>query len=290
MISRRTAVTVIRRPLLWLLCAAGLMSSACHHSATADISTLASNSDRLLFEAAEKDCAKHRWESCRKYLTRIKESFPQSQHQAATRIMLADAYFDEGGTANYVLAAAEYRDFTSLYPSHAKAAYAQFRLGESFFKQHSGAGRDPVNTEKALAEYQRLLDGYPSSDLADQARKRVDECRDLLARSDFLVGYFYQRGRRAYHSAILRYEDILKEYPDYKRTDEVLYRLSECLVLSGRFAEALPRIARLVDSFPKSDYLADAQQLRERATAGVQPNASATPGVSPTPTPTPAGS
>jgi outer membrane protein assembly factor BamD len=287
MISRPSPARVVSMLSLWLFCAAALMSVGCRHSGTADISTLASNSDRLLFEAAEKDFAKHRWESCRQYLTRIKESFPQSQLQAPTRLMLADAYFSEGDAANYILAAAEYRDFTSLYPSHAKAAYAQFRLAESFYKQRSGAGRDQSNTAKALAEYRRLLDGYPSSELADQARQRIQECRDLLARSDFMVGFFYQRGRRAYHSAILRYEDVLKQYPDYGKTDEVLYRMSECLVLSGRFAEALPQISRLIDSFPKSSYLSDAKRLQATATAGMRPS-SVAPDAAASPKPTPA--
>jgi hypothetical protein len=49
-----------------------------------------------------------------------------------------------------------------------------------------------------------------------------------------MAGYFYQKTRRAYRSAILRYESVLKDYPDYGHMDEVLFRLGECLALAGR--------------------------------------------------------
>jgi outer membrane protein assembly factor BamD len=287
MISRPRITRLVS--LVWLcLYSLGFVTAvACRHSGTADISALASNSDRLLFEAAEKEFAKHRWATCRQYLTRIKDGFAQSPLQPATRLMLADAYFDEGGTANYILAAAEYRDFISLYPSHARAAYAQLRLGESYYKQRSGVGRDQSSTVKAVAEYQRVLDGYPSSEFVDQARQRIEACRDLLARSDFLVGFFYQRGRKAYHSAVLRYEEILKEYPEYRRTDEVLFRLGECLVLSGRFAEALPQISRLIETFPTSEHIPEAKRLQDTASAAMRLKASTTPTPLGTPEPTP---
>ena len=55
-----------------------------------------------------------------------------------------------------------------------------------------------------------------------------------------MVAYFYQKSRSAYRAAIPRYEDILKNYPDFERTDETLLRLGQCLALSGRTAEAAP--------------------------------------------------
>jgi cellulose synthase operon protein C len=57
---------------------------------------------------------------------------------------------------------------------------------------------------------------------------------------------------------------VLSDYPDYDRLDEVLWRLSECLVFSARKAEALPQLDRLLAEYPQSGYASDARQLVDR--------------------------
>jgi outer membrane protein assembly factor BamD len=76
-----------------------------------------------------------------------------------------------------------------------------------------------------------------------------------------VVAYFYQKSRRAYRAAIPRYENILKNYPDFDQTDETLLRLGQCLALSGRTAEAAPVLARLLDEYPDSPFVKDARLL-----------------------------
>ena len=116
-----------------------------------------------------------------------------------------------------------------------------------------------------------------------------------------MAGFFYQRTRQSCHAAIARYQAILTEYPDYDQLDEVLYRLGECLGLSGRPAEALPHLNRLIEEFPKSERVEDAQQLiadlsrlsPTQPPPSPSPSPAASPSPSPaapvpTPTPTPA--
>jgi outer membrane protein assembly factor BamD len=226
-----------------------------------DVEALSSASDQIVWEAGEEAVAKKDWDSARQYFRRLIDAFPQSEHQPDARIALADTYFEQGGTANYVLAVSSYREFLTLYPQHAKSDYAQFRAGESYFKQKNSPDRDQTATQQALEEYQRLLDVYPQSSLVEQAREKIHACRQELARSHFMVGYFYQRTRQAWRSAIGRYEIILSEYPDYEKIDEVLYRLSECLANAGRYAEARPHLARLQSDFPNSPFAEDAKKL-----------------------------
>lgn len=248
----------LTRPLLLL---AAALAVGCAHGGEPDIATLASNSDQVIWEAGQKAVEKHNWESARQHFKRIIEGFPQSELGPAVRLALADSYAKEGGTANYVLAASEYRQFLTLYPSHPRSDYAQFQVGECFFKQRNGPDRDQTQTGKALDEYQRLLELYPSSSYVESARERIVACRQSLARSEFLVGYFYQRTRQAHRAAIGRYEHVLSEYPDYRQLDEVLYRLAECLCLTGRPAEARPQLARLLDSYPQSAFADEARKM-----------------------------
>ena len=227
-----------------------------------DMAALSSPSDQVVWEAGRKALAKKEWSGARQYFKRIVDAFPQSEHQADARLATADSHFEEGGTANYVLAASSYHEFLTLYPQHPRSDYAQFRAAESYFKQRNSPDRDQTQTDKALDEYEKLLDIYPESKYVEQARSRIHECRQTLARSNYLVAYFYQRGRQAWRSAIGRYDIILKDYPDYDHLDEVLFRDAECLAAAGRYAEALPQIGRLERDYPKSSFLSEAQKLR----------------------------
>jgi len=226
-----------------------------------DLEKLSSASDEIIWEAGQKALEKKNWDSARQYFRRIVDAFPQSNHQPDARIALADSYFAEGGTANYVLAVSSYREFLTLYPQHPKSDYAQFRAAESYFKQKNSPDRDQTATLQALEEYQRLLDVYPESAHVEAARERIQACRQALARANFQVGYFYQKTRQAWRAAIGRYEVILSEYPDFDRADEVLYRLAECLGNAGRYAEARPHLARLQAEFPESPFLEPARKL-----------------------------
>jgi outer membrane protein assembly factor BamD len=263
--------------LLGLLGLTGLAAGACRHGSAVDIATLAAGNDRTLWESGNKALKKQQYTSARQYYSRLIEGFPTSSFQPLARLARADSYFQERGTENYILAANEYREFLSVYPSHPKADYAQFQVVQCFFKQKLGPDRDQTNTIKALEEGERFLTMFASSPYADQVRDVTKRCRWSLARSEQLVGQFYQR-RGSCRAAIQRFEALLKDYSDYTGTDEVLLRFAQCLTKVGRGAEAVPLLSRLVENYPKSPFRLPAERLLRLAQA------------SPVPTPSPAPS
>jgi outer membrane protein assembly factor BamD len=230
-------------------------------SSDLDLEKLSSPSDEVVWAAAQEAVENRDWASARQYLRRIIDAFPQSQYQARSRIGLADTYKEQGGAGNYILAVSAYREFLTLYPSAPEAAYAQYQSAEAYFKQINSPDRDQTATVQALDEFQRLLDVYPNSEYVEVARERIQECRQTLARSAFDVGYFYQRSRKAWRAAIGRYEQVLRDYPDYEKLDDVLFRLGEALAASLRFKEALPVLSRLKEEYPESRWISKADEI-----------------------------
>lgn len=255
------------------LCCAAALAVALAACATGqpDIATLTSNSDQAIWDAGQKALQRKDWISARQHFRRIIDGFPQSQHSASARLAVGETYVKEGGSTNDLLAVGAYREFLTLYPSHPKSDYAQFQVAEAYFRRRNGPDRDQTDTREAVAEFQRLLDLYPESPYAEQARARITEARQSLARAEFLAGYFYQRTRELCRASIARYEVVLKEYPDYRALDEVLFRLAECLQASGRGAEALPHLGRLLEEYPKSSWAEPAKQLMAAASAAPPP-------------------
>jgi len=251
------------------LCCAAALAAALSACATGqpDIATLTSNSDQAIWDAGQKALQRKDWISARQHFRRIIDGFPQSQHAAEARLAVGETYVKEGGSTNDLLAVGAYREFLTLYPSHSKSDSAQFQVAEAYFRRRNGPDRDQTDTREAATEFQRLLDLYPESSNAEQARARITEARQSLARAEFLAGYFYQRTRELCRASIARYEVVLKEYPDYRALDEVLFRLAECLQASGRGTEALPHLGRLLEEYPKSSWAEPAKQLMTAAAA-----------------------
>jgi outer membrane protein assembly factor BamD len=271
----------------WTVIGLAVVAGACAHGGEPDIATLASNSDQVIWEAGQKAFERKQWDNARQHFRRIVDGFPNSEYGPVARLGLADSYFREGGTGNLVLAAGSYREFLTFYPSHARSDYAQFQVGESFFKQRNGPDRDQTATVQALDEYQKVVQYYPTSPLVAQAQERISELRQNLARAEFLAGYFYQRTREAPRAAIARYEGILRDYPDYKQLDEVLFRMSQALATAGRSGEALPHLDRMIREYPSSAFANEARALLQQLQSAPAPAAQAPAGPSPAPSPAP---
>lgn len=287
---------MVRRLALVLSMTLGAMGCA---SGTPDLATLTSNSDQVIWEAGQAAFKKKQWEAARQHFRRIVDGFPQSEYAPAARLAVGETYIREGGISNDLLAIGAYREFLTLYPSHPESDSAQFQVAEAYFRQRNGPDRDQTKTHEALTEYERLLELYPDTKHVEEARKRIQECRQMLARAEFLAGYFYQRTRQSCRAAIPRFEGILKDYPDYQSLDEVMFRLGACLMESGRGPEARPVLARLVEDYPKSSFVEEARRLLATpdppkvpqappTTASPSPAPSPIPGApSPTPSPSP---
>jgi outer membrane protein assembly factor BamD len=230
-------------------------------SGSVDLEKLSSPSDEVVWTAAQEALEKKDYQNARQYLRRIIDAFPQSRYQADSRIALADSYLAQGGPGNSIMAVSAYREFLTLYPSAPQAAYAQFQAAEAYFKERNKPDRDQTSTLQALDEYQRLLDVYPDSQYVEQARERIQECRQTLAEASFNVGYFYQKTRKAWRAAIGRYQSVLRKYPDYAHLDEVIFRLGEAYAATAQYNEARPTFARLQEEYPESRWISKAQEI-----------------------------
>ena len=216
--------------------------------------------DRLLFERGATALEERNWRRAREYFVQIRDNYPQSQYRAEARLSIGDTYEGEGTLEAYVQALDEYQDFLSLYPTHHRAAYAQYKLGLVHFHQMRRAERDQTETTSAVQEFETFITLYPEHELMPQVRQRLRDARDRLSEHDFVVGHFYYRIKN-HLGAISRFRQILNDDPAYTRRDEVYFYLGESLARSNQMVEAIPYFARLVDEFEASEY---AEQARMR--------------------------
>lgn len=224
------------------------------------------NPDRFLFDRGMAELKDEHWIRAREYFRQVVDNYPGSPLRPEAKLAIGDAYFGEGTAESYVLAANEYQEFLTFYPTHPRADYAQFRLALTHYEQMRAPERDQTETKAALQEFQVFFQRYPDSPLMPEARKRWREARDRLSEASLRVGIHYYRIRWC-PGAVSRFREILKEDPEFTKRDSVYFYLAECLAGSdtpaGR-AEAIPYYERIVQEFTRSEHLDDARRRLEK--------------------------
>jgi len=227
--------------------------------------------DRLLFERGSEAIDERDWARAREYFLQIRDNYPQSEYRAEARLQIGDTYEGEGSTESYVRALEEFQDFLSLYPTHPRAAYAQYKLGMVHFHQIRIAERDQTETLSAIAEFEAFLARFPSDhELVPQVRGGLRAARDRLGTHDFQIGVYYYSNAN-YAGAIARFRQLLEEDPGFIGLDGVYFYLASSLVDTTQVSEAIPYFARVLDEFPESEF-AEVSALRlTELEAGIQP-------------------
>ena len=218
-----------------------------------------SEPDRFLFDRGNEALKEEKWMNARTYFQQVVDNYPQSAVRPDAKLGMGDAYLGEGGTESLVLAANEFREFLSFYPTHPRADYAQYKLAMSHFEQMRAPERDQTETRASLREFDVFFQRYPNSPLMPEVKKNWRAARDRLSEASYRVGLLYYRSRW-YPGAIDRFREVLQEDPGYTGRDAVYFYLAESLARTQRTAEAIPYFQRLLDEFTTSEYLDAARQ------------------------------
>ena len=252
-----------------VLVAATALVGACAEKTPAMLPGTA-DADKFLFDRGTAAAKDEKWLDAREYFRNIVDNYPQSPYRPDAKLALGDTYIDDGGTENLLLAANEFREFLTFYPTHPRADYAQLQLARSYTSQMLAPERDQQATKDAIKEIEIFLQRFPNSKLMPEARKMEREARDRLSEANYRVGFFYYR-IKWYTGAVDRFKEVIKVDPQYTHRDALYFYLAESLYLQAKqsiepkeseakLAEALPYYERLVKEFEQSEHLPAAQK------------------------------
>jgi outer membrane protein assembly factor BamD len=215
--------------------------------------------DQFLFTQGEAALKDRKWIQAREYYRQIVDNYPQSEYRPDAKLAVGDSYIGEDTTESLLLAANEFREFLTFYPTHPRADYAQYRLGVSHAEQMLRPERDQSATRETIKELEVFVQRYPNSSIMPDARKLLREAKDRLSEANYRVGFYYYRVKW-YPGAIDRFREVLQNDPEYTNLDAVYFHLAESLVLTEKKAEALPYYERLLREFERSEYLDRSQK------------------------------
>ena len=195
----------------------------------------------------------------------IDQEHPYSEYARRSMIMTAYLSFRRGEYPETINAA---RRYVTLFPASDDAAYAQYMIGESYFRQIPDVTRDQKSTAQAIKAMNQVVVNYPESEYAIDARKKIQIAQDQIAGKEVQIGRYYQE-RREFLASINRFRVVVEKYQSTRHVEEALHRLTECYLALGIVQEAQTSAAVLGHNFPDSTWYQDSYNLLTKG--GVEP-------------------
>jgi outer membrane protein assembly factor BamD len=237
-----------------------------HKKKKVDKSTSADNNvqpDKVLYDRAADDIKHGKHEVGRLNLQTLINTYPDSEYLAKAKLLIADSYYKEGGTANMTQAISAYKDFGVFFPFLPEAAYAQLQVAMGHFRQMEKPDRDRTEAKEAESEFQTFLQKYPKDPLADKAMQHLREVQEVIAEGDYRVAYYYYaKGDK--RAAAARLIGVTNRYPLYSRSDHALWMLGDIFDKAEKKEVAANYYARIVKNYPLSS---EAPQAKARLVA-----------------------
>lgn len=205
-----------------------------------------------LYKSAKEALDTGYYENAIKDYEKLQANYPFGVYAQQAQLDIAYAYY-KNNEADSAIAAAE--QFIKTYPRHEHVDYAYYLRGLANFAQtsdyfdrplnHDPARRDPRSARESFQFFSELLERFPQSPYADDARQRMIFLKNYLARHELYVADYYMR-RKAYVAAANRAQYILE---NYQRTPAI--------------PQALAILERAYAALGLKDLAADAHRVRE---------------------------
>ncbi len=147
---------------------------------------------------------------------------------------LAESYFKN---KEYILAIAEYERLTRKMKYSSYVEKCRWRICQAYVAESPNYYHDQSNTDKALQKLQEFIEEYPDSEYRSEANNTVKELRNKLAEKILESALLYIK-LHAYDSAIVAYEDLLRQYYDTDLADDAHAGIIQSYSLMKKVDEA----------------------------------------------------
>ena len=176
--------------------------------------------------------------------------FPQSEWAPKSALMAAYSYYayDYYGDSIY-----ELEQFIKKYPKDERISYANFLLAMCYYQSIVDETKDLEPLLKARDKFIYVVENYPNTDFAMDAKFKLDLIREILASKEMYLGSYYIQ-KRKWIAAINRFKIVINDYDTTIYVEEALHRLVELHYKIGLENEAKKYANLLGYNYLSSDW------------------------------------
>ncbi|QJR82126.1 outer membrane protein assembly factor BamD [Alteromonas pelagimontana] len=181
-----------------------------------------------LYDNAKKSMDNGNFSAAANTLSALDSRYPFGPLSNQVQLDLIYSYY-KSGKIDETLATID--RFIRLNPNHSDVDYAVYMRGLTNMESDTNlfqelmninrADRDPAKSREAFEDFRKLIEQYPNSKYAADARKRMVYIKNRLAQYEIAIARFYMR-RQAYVAAANRGRYVIEHYPNSDQIQQAL--------------------------------------------------------------------
>lgn len=228
----------------------------------------ADSGEQQMYDTAQRYLRSSNYSLAVRALQMLESRYPFGRYAEQAQLELIYAHYN----AYEREAAVEAADrFIRLHPQHPSVDYAYYMKGLAAYSAGSDlfarflptdeSSRDMSHAREAFAEFSQLVNRFPDSPYAEDARARMVHLRNLLARHEVLVANYYFR-RGAYLAATNRGRYVVENFQRTPAVPDALAIMAQGYILLGMKDLAQGTIDVLAMNYPSYPALDASGQFR----------------------------
>lgn len=211
----------------------------------------AESSEKEIYDAAQRFLDSGNYDLAVKNLQLLESRFPFGPYAEQAQLEIIYAHYRARETEAAIAAADR---FIRLHPQHPNVDYAYYMRGLANYTEGEGllerfiptdmTQRDPGSAIQAFDDFRQLLQRFPNSNYAPDAKARMIFLRNRLARYEINVANYYFK-RKAYLAAANRGRYVIENLPGSEAVPDALavmvqaYRLMDMNDLAEQSLQVL---------------------------------------------------
>ena len=176
--------------------------------------------------------------------------FPQSEWAPKSALMAAYSYYAYNYYGDSIY---ELEQFIKKYPKDERISYANFLLAMCYYQSIVDETKDLEPLLKARDKFIYVVENYPNTDFAMDAKFKLDLIREILASKEMYLGNYYIQ-KEKWIAAINRFKTVINDYDTTIFVEEALHRLVELHYKIGLENEAKKYANLLGYNYLSSDW------------------------------------
>jgi len=160
---------------------------------------------------------------------------PQSQWAPKSVLMASYSYYLQD---YYSLAIENLKRYFKTYPKDKNMAYAHYLLAMCYYETIEGEKKDLAPLILSKKELVLIIENFPDTDYAYDARYKIDLINDILAAKEVYIGRHYIK-KKKWIPALNRFKNVLNNYETTDHVEEAIHRLVEIYYILGMEEESM---------------------------------------------------
>ena len=210
----------------------------------------------IYYEAVEALMAGDAFYAGKKF-KEVESLMPQDKWAAKASLMAAYAEYNRNAYTNAVFALERHMRF---YPADKNMPYVHYLMAICHYEQILDEKKDLKPLLLAKEKFEFVMQAYPNTDYATDARFKVDLIIDQLAAKEMSIARYYIKTEK-WIAALNRLKTVVKKYDKTIFIEEALHRLVEVYYKIGLIEESRQAAAILGYNYQSSQWYAKSYKV-----------------------------